>query len=76
MLEGDANKAVPFTYRVRLPAHFRFQPHTHASDEHVTVLDGSWSFAVCKDFDASQLRVVPAGSFNEFPLPDDATCTA
>jgi quercetin dioxygenase-like cupin family protein len=67
MLEGEANKAVPFTYRVRLPAHFRFQPHTHASDEHVTVLEGNWSFAVGESFDASHLRVVPAGSFVIIP---------
>jgi quercetin dioxygenase-like cupin family protein len=39
MLEGEAGKAVPFTYRVRLPPGFTFKPHTHAGDEHVTVLE-------------------------------------
>src|SRR5262245_60318908 len=41
MLEGDAAKTVPHTYRVRLPAGFTIQPHTHDSDEHVTVLQGT-----------------------------------
>src|SRR5262245_8718057 len=42
MLEGDADKAVPHTYRVRLPTGFTNQPHAHDSDEHVTVLQGTW----------------------------------
>ena len=67
MLEGDAAKAVPFAYRVRLPAHFQFQSHTHESDEHVTVLQGTWSFGVGDTFDASRLRAVPSGSFVIIP---------
>lgn len=67
MLEGEAAKAVPFTYRVRLPAGFTFQPHTHGSDEHVTVLQGTWSFGVGETFDASRLTPVPIGSFVVIP---------
>jgi ChrR-like protein with cupin domain len=67
MLEGEASKPIPFTYRVRLPAHFTFQPHTHASDEHVTVLEGTWFFGVGERFDASRLTAVPAGSFVVIP---------
>lgn len=67
MLEGEAASAAPFTYRVRLPAAFKFQPHTHDSDEHVTILQGVWSFGVGETFDASRLRPVPAGSFVIIP---------
>jgi quercetin dioxygenase-like cupin family protein len=67
MLEGEADKAVPFTYRVRLPAGFTFQPHTHAGDEHVTVLQGAWSFGVGSTFDVSRLKSFPAGSFVVIP---------
>ena len=67
MLEGEADKAVPFTYRVRLPARFTFQPHTHAGDEHVTVLEGAWSVGVGDTFDASRLRSFPVGSFILIP---------
>jgi quercetin dioxygenase-like cupin family protein len=67
MLEGEADKAVPFTYRVRLPAGFTFQPHTHAGDEHVTVLQGAWAFGVGDTFDASRLRSFPVGSFVVIP---------
>jgi quercetin dioxygenase-like cupin family protein len=67
MLEGEADKAVPFTYRVRLPAGFTIQPHTHANDEHVTVLEGAWSVGVGDTFDASSVRTFPAGSFIVIP---------
>lgn len=67
MLEGEAGKAAPFTYRVRLPAGFRFQPHTHAGDEHVTVLQGAWSLGIGRTFDAAHLRVFPVGSFVVIP---------
>jgi quercetin dioxygenase-like cupin family protein len=67
MLEGEADKAVPFTYRVRLPAGFKFQPHTHSGDEHVTVLQGAWSVGVGVTFDSSRLRSFPVGSFVVVP---------
>jgi quercetin dioxygenase-like cupin family protein len=67
MLEGEAGKAAPFTYRVRLPAGFTFKPHTHAGDEHVTVLEGAWSLGVGSTFDASRLKSFPPGSFVVIP---------
>ena len=67
MLEGEAGKAAPFTYRVRLPAGFKFQPHTHAGDEHVTVLQGVWAVGIGRTFDASRLRAFPVGSFVVIP---------
>jgi quercetin dioxygenase-like cupin family protein len=67
MLEGEVAKAAPCTYRVRLPAAFKFQPHTHDSDERVTVLQGTWSFGVGETFDASRLRTVPTGTFVTIP---------
>jgi quercetin dioxygenase-like cupin family protein len=67
MLEGEAGNAVPFTYRVRLPPGFTFRPHTHAGDEHVTVLQGAWSFGVGSTFDRSRLRSLPVGSFVVIP---------
>src|SRR5512143_1554854 len=67
MLEGDADKPFPFTYRVRLPAGFKFQPHTHVAEEHVTVLQGAWSLGVGETFEASRLKSFPVGSFVVVP---------
>jgi quercetin dioxygenase-like cupin family protein len=67
ILEGEADKAVPITYRVRLPAGFRFPPHTHAWTEHVTVLEGTWHLGIGESFDTSRLKALPAGSFVIIP---------
>jgi quercetin dioxygenase-like cupin family protein len=67
MLEGDADKAGLHTYRVRLPAGFKIQPHTHPADEHVTVLQGTWSLGVGGTFDTSRLRSFPVGSYVVVP---------
>jgi len=67
MLEGEADKPVAFTYRVRLPGGFKFQPHTHAGDEHVTVLQGTWWLGVGERFEASRLKSFPVGSFVVVP---------
>jgi quercetin dioxygenase-like cupin family protein len=67
ILEGDADKAGLHTYRVRLPAGFQIQPHTHPADEHVTVLQGTWSLGVGDTFDTSRLRSFPIGSYVVVP---------
>jgi quercetin dioxygenase-like cupin family protein len=41
VLEGDPRALGLFTMRVRLPQGYVLEPHTHARDERVTVLDGS-----------------------------------
>jgi quercetin dioxygenase-like cupin family protein len=67
MLEGKAGEPGAHTYRVRLPAGFRNEPHTHPADEHVTVLQGPWLLGLGESFDKSSLRAIPAGSFVIIP---------
>jgi quercetin dioxygenase-like cupin family protein len=67
MLEGKADEPGAHTYRVRLPAHFRVEPHTHPTDEHVTVLQGPWHLGLGESFDTSRLKTLPAGSFVIIP---------
>jgi len=67
LLEGKMDSHVPITYRVRLPAHFRFKPHTHPWDEHVTVLKGTWYLGFGKVFDEKQMEALEAGSFIIIP---------
>lgn len=67
MLEGDTAKPMPVTYRVRLPAHFRFEPHTHAWDEHVTVLEGTWYLGFGTSFEMARLKALPPLSFVIIP---------
>src|SRR4029450_2603906 len=67
MLEGEADKAIPFTYRVRLPAHFRAQPHTPPFGRACDRPPGCLVIAVGETFDASRLRTLPAGTFVIIP---------
>jgi quercetin dioxygenase-like cupin family protein len=66
MLDGKADEP-GHTYRVRLPAGFKIQPHTHPADEDVTVLQGTWQLGLGESFDAARLEAVPAGSFVTIP---------
>ncbi|HEX9216536.1 MAG TPA: cupin domain-containing protein [Gemmatimonadales bacterium] len=42
VLQGDPSKSGFYTIRLRLPDHFMFPPHYHPTDEHVTVLAGTF----------------------------------
>lgn len=63
MLEVQPDDAGAHTYRVRLPAGYKAEPHTHPSDEHVTILSGTWYLGVGETFDRAALKALPAGSF-------------
>ena len=67
MLEGKADEPGAHTYRVRLPAGFRAEPHTHPADEHITVLQGPWQLGLGESFDTSRLKTLPTGSFVIIP---------
>ena len=67
MLEGEADQPVEITYRVRLPDGFRFAPHVHPWNEHVTVLQGKWRLGIGNRFDVAKMTTLEAGSFVIIP---------
>jgi quercetin dioxygenase-like cupin family protein len=71
-LYGDPGQAGEFAVRFKYVAHYRIGPHTHAGDEHATVVSGGpFHIAVGDTFDANapsgqtihatDLALVPAG---------------
>src|SRR5262245_7209774 len=40
VLEGDPKAAGPLTFRLKVPAGYKIQAHTHPATEHVTVISG------------------------------------
>jgi quercetin dioxygenase-like cupin family protein len=42
VLQGDPGSTNLFTVRLRFPNGYRIAPHTHPSDEHVTVISGTF----------------------------------
>lgn len=63
VITGDPSKSEPFTLRVQMPAGYRIAPHWHPTDEHVTVLSGTFAFGMGEKFDEKALRDLSAGGY-------------
>lgn len=67
VLEGDPSKANVFTVRLRMPAGYKIPPHTHPTDENVTVVSGQFKVGMGTTFDASAMKTLPQGGFVTAP---------
>jgi opacity protein-like surface antigen len=63
VLEGDPMKPGPFTIRLKLPNNYKIPPHSHARNEHVTVLNGSVHVGMGDKFDETSMSTFGAGSY-------------
>jgi quercetin dioxygenase-like cupin family protein len=68
---GDPRKAAPYVTRVKLPADYRIQPHTHPEERFYTVISGTFYIGFGEKFDPSRLKAFPAGS--AFVVPANAS---
>lgn len=68
VVQGDPSKpGVPFIVRLRLPDKYKIAPHTHPTDEHVTVISGSFKIGMGGTFDDTKMATLPAGAFATAP---------
>ena len=51
VIEGPLNEAVPFTFRLRFPAHYQVPAHWHPAVERVTVTSGTINMGIGDKFD-------------------------
>ena len=63
VLVGDPSKPEPFTIRLQMPDGYRIAPHTHPTDEHVTVLSGTFRAAMGEKWDDKALGDFAPGSY-------------
>jgi quercetin dioxygenase-like cupin family protein len=63
VLQGDPSKAEAFTVRLRFPNGYKIPPHTHPTDEHVTVMSGTFRAAMGKAWDDKALTDFAPGSY-------------
>ena len=61
-----------FTVRLRFPNGYRIAPHTHPTDENVTVISGTFNIAMGEKFDDSKGPGLKTGSFAKAPPPRSA----
>lgn len=67
VLEGDPTKAGTYTMRLWMPDGYTIPPHFHPSDEHVTVVQGTFLVGMGGKLDASKFTSLGVGSFGMLP---------
>ena len=67
VMQGNPGASGPFIIRLRLPDGYVIAPHTHPTDENVTVLDGTFRVGMGRTFEESALVAVPPGGFVSAP---------
>jgi quercetin dioxygenase-like cupin family protein len=62
VLYGDPAKEGMFVMRIKFPANYKVPPHTHPTDEIVTVISGEFNIGMGKEFNDSALKPYTAGA--------------
>src|SRR5262249_42437712 len=68
---GDPRKPGLYATRVKLPADYRIEPHTHPEERIYTVISGTFYIGFGDKFDPERLHAFPAGSL--FVVPANAS---
>jgi quercetin dioxygenase-like cupin family protein len=67
VISGDPGKAGTFVVRLRMPAGYKIAPHSHPTDEHVTVLSGTLALGMGDTLDKAAMKDLPAGGYALLP---------
>jgi quercetin dioxygenase-like cupin family protein len=67
VVQGNPGGADLFTVRLRLPDGYRLPPHTHPTDEHVTVISGTFRVGMGSVLDVAKTTALTAGGFVSAP---------
>src|SRR5262249_59684837 len=63
----DPGAAGLFVVRLKMPAGYKIAPHWHPTDEHVTVLSGTFGVGMGDKVDMASLKKLPAGGYALLP---------
>jgi quercetin dioxygenase-like cupin family protein len=67
VLDGNPEKKGSFTIRLKMPAGYKIQPHTHPTIERVTVISGTAHLGMGPKFDETTGRKLAPGGFAILP---------
>ena len=67
VVSGDPDKAGIFVVRLKMPAGYKIVPHWHPTDEHVTVISGTFALGMGETFDKAAMKALPAGGYAFLP---------
>ncbi len=66
VLAGDPTKSGLFVVRLKVPAGYKIMPHSHPTDENLTIISGSFGAGMGDKLEAN-VKAMPAGSFFHMP---------
>jgi len=67
VVSGDPGKPGLFVVRLKMPAGYKIAPHWHPTDEHVTVLAGTFALGMGEKFDQATMKELPTGGYALLP---------
>ena len=67
VVSGDPGKPGLYVVRAKMPAGYKIAPHWHPTDEHVTVLSGTFALGMGEKFDKASMKDLPAGGYALLP---------
>ena len=67
VLAGNPKNTGEFVLRIMAPAGAKLPPHTHSSDEYVTVISGTAGIALGSKWDQSKFHLLGPGGFWVIP---------
>lgn len=67
VLSGDPSQPGLYVVRLKMPAGYKIMPHWHPTDEHVTVISGTFALGMGDNFDEASMKALPAGGYGLLP---------
>ena len=67
VISGDPGKAGLYVVRLDMPAGYKIMPHWHPTDEHVTVLSGTFALGMGEKFDESTMKALRQDGYALLP---------
>jgi quercetin dioxygenase-like cupin family protein len=67
VMSGDPSQAGLYVVRLKMPAGYVIAPHWHPTDEHVTVISGTFALGMGKKMDKKAMTELPAGGYALLP---------
>jgi len=67
VLQGDPSQTALFTVRLDMPDGYKIPAHYHPTDEHITVITGTFLVGMGDTLNAAKTTALPAGGFVTAP---------
>jgi quercetin dioxygenase-like cupin family protein len=67
VISGDPGQPGLYVVRLKMPAGYKIAPHWHPTDEHVTVLSGTFALGMGDTFDKAKMEGLGAGGYALLP---------